>query len=73
MRWLRMIPSEEARQTRRGVRRYFYVQGEPIELSGSSDNDTEGLDDEDEHEEEYMEEDVEGLDMVEDEEYQNHE
>jgi hypothetical protein len=73
MRWLRMIPSEEARQTRRGVRRYFYVQGEPIELSGSSDNDTEGLDDEDEQEEEYMEEDVEGLDMVEDEEYQNHE
>ena len=72
MRWLRMIPSEEARQTRRGVRRYFYVQGEPIELSGSSDNDTEGLDDE-EQEEEYMEEDVEGLDMVEDEEYQNHE
>jgi hypothetical protein len=68
-----MIPSEEARQTRRGVRRYFYVQGEPIELSGSSDNDTEGLDDEDEQEEEYMEEDVEGLDMVEDEEYQNHE
>jgi hypothetical protein len=72
MRWLRMIPSEEARQTRRGVRRYFYVQGEPIELSGSSDNNTEGLDDEDEQEEEYME-DVEGLDMVEDEEYQNHE
>jgi len=68
-----MIPSEEARQTRRGVRRYFYVQGEPIELSGSSDNDTEGLDDDDDQEGEYMEEDVEGLNMIEDEEYQNHE
>lgn len=68
-----MIPSDEARQTRRGVRRYFYVQGEPIELSGASDEDTEGLDDGDDQEEDYMEEDVEGLDMVQDEEYQNHE
>ena len=71
MRWLRMIPSEEAGQTRRGVRRYFYVQGEPIELSGSSEGDTEGLEDDDDREGDYMEEDVEGLDMAEDEEYQN--
>ena len=70
MRWLRMIPSEEARQTVRGVRRYFYVQGEPIELSGSSEEDTEGPEDDD-HDGEYMEEDIEGLDMAEHGEYQN--
>jgi hypothetical protein len=68
-----MIPSEEARQTRRGVRKYFEFQGEPIELSDSSENND---DDElgEEMEGDYMEaEEEEGLDIVKDEDYVNHE
>lgn len=43
MPWLRMIPSEEARKTHRGVRRYFQSLGEPIELSETSGNEDIGL------------------------------
>jgi hypothetical protein len=52
-----MIPSEEARRTRRGVRRYFELHGEPIELSDVSEpEDDDGLDDdEDNQDEDYME------------------
>lgn len=58
MQWLRMIPSEEARRTRRGIRRYFELQGEPIELSDVSDDEDDELeeDDEEEDQEEYMDE-----------------
>lgn len=59
MHWLRMIPSEEARRTRRGVRRYFEFQGEPIELSDASDepeDDELEEDDEEEDHEDFMEE-----------------
>lgn len=77
MQWLRMIPSEEARQTRRGVRRYFEFQGEPIELSDSSENDEDDELGEEEEEEEmegdYMEAEEDGLDIVKDEDYANHE
>lgn len=41
MQWLRMIPSEEARQTTRGVKRYFELQGVLIELPDDG-NDEEG-------------------------------
>jgi len=54
-----MIPSEEARRTRRGIRRYFELQGEPIELSDVSDEEEEEEeegDDEEEDQEEYMDE-----------------
>jgi hypothetical protein len=70
MQWLRMIPSEEARQTRRGVRRYFELQGEPIDLSDGPENGGDEL----EHEEEDdLMEDEEGLDIVGDEDFLNHE
>jgi hypothetical protein len=69
MTWLRMIPSEDARKTHRGVRRYFEIQGETIELP---DTPTEEEDEDDEEEEEpdyeLMEE---GL--VEDDDIENHE
>jgi hypothetical protein len=75
MQWLRLIPSEEARQTRRGVRRYFELMGEPIEISDSPENseeEDEDLDEDGEDEDRlnYMEQ--EGFEMGE-EEYQNHE
>jgi hypothetical protein len=59
MQWLRMIPSEEARRTQRGIRRYFELQGESIELSDRSDDEDDELeedDEEEEDEEEYMDE-----------------
>jgi uncharacterized protein YcsI (UPF0317 family) len=53
MQWLRMIPSEDARKTHRGIRRYFQLQGEPIDISQSSENEDIGIEDpEDEDEEE---------------------
>ena len=65
MKWLRMIPSEEARQSRRGIKKYFEFLGEPIDLSDVSDNEDEESEDDDEEEEhgDFMEE--EGLDIVE--------
>ena len=64
MKWLRMIPSDEARQSRRGIKKYFEFQGEPIGLSDLSDEEDQESDDDDEEEnEDFMEE--EGLDIVE--------
>ena len=61
MAWLRMIPSEDARNSHRGVRRYFEMQGETIELPDTPD--VEDHDDEEEEEEEpdetFMEEGLE--------------
>jgi len=74
MQWLRMIPSEEARQTKRGVRRYFELMGEPIEISDSSGEE----ENEHEEEEEELEEDgdlmeeEDGLDIVGEEDFANH-
>ena len=67
MQWLRMIPSEEARQSRRGIKRYFELQGESIELSDGSE--TGDLDDDDDDDDDPMEEDEEGPEIVGDEEY----
>jgi hypothetical protein len=56
-----MIPSEEARKTHRGVLTYFDSVGQPIELTGSSEDDDEEGDeseDEDEDEDERMGEDA---------------
>ena len=71
MLWLRMIPSDEARQSRRGVKKYFEFQGEPIDFSVLSDHDdheSEDDDDDDDEEEEehgdFMEEEEGRLDMV---------
>jgi hypothetical protein len=64
MQWLRMIPSEEARQSRKGIKKYFEFQGEPIDLSDLSDHEDQASDDDDEDEEEhedFMEE--EGLEI----------
>jgi hypothetical protein len=64
MQWLRMIPSEEARKTHRGVLTYFDSVGQPIELTGSSEDDDEEGDeseDEDEDEDERMGDD--GVDI----------
>ena len=65
MQWLRMIPSEEARRTRRGIKKYFEFQGEPIELSDLSDREDQESEDDDEEDDhgDFMEE--EGLDIVE--------
>jgi hypothetical protein len=64
MKWLRMIPSDEARQSRRGIKKYFEFQGESIDLSDLSDEEDQESDDDDEEEhEDFMEE--EGLDIVE--------
>jgi len=64
-----MIPSEEARQSRRGVKKYFEFQGESIDLSDLSDPDddeSEDEDDDDEDEEhgDFMEEEEGRLDIV---------
>jgi hypothetical protein len=68
MQWLRMIPSEEARQTKRGVRRYFELQGAPIELP---DDGNEGEEDEEDLEEDEEEEEDDDLARyVGDEDYQ---
>jgi casein kinase II subunit beta len=76
MQWLRMIPSEEARQTRRGVRRYFELMGEPIEISDSAENSDEdaGLDEEEgEVEERGFNYTGEGFEMEEEDDgFQNH-
>ena len=66
-----MIPSDEARQTRRGVQKYFEFQGEPIEISSSSDHEDGEEDDDEEDAQDFMEEEEEGLEMV-DEDFQNH-
>ena len=62
MQWLRMIPSEEARKTHRGVLTYFDSVGQPIELTESSedddDDDGDESEDEDEDEDERMGEGV---------------
>jgi uncharacterized protein YcsI (UPF0317 family) len=75
MQWLRMIPSDEARKTHRGIRRYFEIQGEPIVLSQSSENEEIGLEEFDKHEEgsdHYSAEEGE-LDIFEGGVYGNHE
>ena len=70
MQWLRMIPSEEARQTKRGVKRYFELQGVPIELP-DDENEQERDDDGGESEEEEEDDDMgEQHRFMEDEEYQ---
>lgn len=57
-----MIPSEEARQTRKGIKKYFEFQGERIEFSDLSDDNEGDEDGDDEEEPEFMEDD-EGLDI----------
>jgi hypothetical protein len=59
MQWLRMIPSEEARKTHRGVLTYFDSVGQPIELSESSEDDEDDGDG-DESEDEDEDEDEDG-------------
>ena len=67
-----MIPSEEARQSRRAVRKYFELQGEPIDLFSSGDERND-LEDEDEGVGEFMEEEEEGVDILGDAGFPNHE
>ena len=64
MQWLRMIPSDEARLSRRGIKKYFESLGEPIDLSDLSDHEDQGSEDDEDEEEhgDFMEE--EGLDIV---------
>jgi len=57
MQWLRMIPSEEARQTKRGVKRYFELQGVPIELPDDENEEQRDYDDEGESGEEEEDDD----------------
>jgi uncharacterized protein YcsI (UPF0317 family) len=75
MKWLRMIPSEEARQSKRGTRRYFEIHGEPIDISSSSGDEDDDLDDDDEGGAgEFMEaEDEEGVDILVEQDFANHE
>jgi len=70
-----MIPSEEARKTHRGVRRYFEIQGEPIDVSESSENEDIGLEEpsEEGEEGEHGHPDEEELDIFEGGVYGNHE
>ena len=58
MQWLRMLPSVEARQMKRGVRRYFELQGAPIDLPDD------GNEEEDEEDDDLEEEEGEDDDMV---------
>jgi len=68
MQWLRMIPSEEARQSRRGIRRYFELQGESIEVSEGPENGD--IDDEDDDDDPMAEDGDDGLEIVGEEEYE---
>jgi hypothetical protein len=67
-----MIPSEDARKTHRGVRRYFEIQGETIELPDTpTEEEDEDDDEEEEPDYELMEE---GLEIAEDDDdIENHE
>lgn len=76
MQWLRMIPSEEARQTKRGVQRYFKLMGESMDISDWSEDDEDeeedSLEDEDDDDDDVMQEE-EGPDIVGKQDFANHE
>jgi hypothetical protein len=68
-----MIPSEDARKTHRGIRRYFAIQGETVELPETPTEEEPEEEPEDDEEEELDYELMEeGHEIVEDDDIENH-